>query len=113
MKNEGFLQYDSFYVAGYQYYDGDSVLRKLKEGQELKLIRDAFNPYDHRAVEVRTDQEIKLGFIPRKKNRMTAFFIDNRLPVLALIREIQYQQRDNQPIRVDLFVKLGQTGNKE
>ena len=103
---EGYIQYDSFYVAGYRYYDGHTVLHKLKSGEELELVRDQYNPYDHRAVEVKTSYHTKLGFIPMDQNQMTAFFMDHGLPVMATVREIQHNEETYRPIRVDIFVKL-------
>jgi hypothetical protein len=103
---EGYIQYDSFYVAGYRFYDGHTILHKLKCGEELELVRDQFNPYDHRAVEVKTNYNTKLGFIPMDQNQMTAFFIDQGMPVLAQVREVQLDEDEFRPIRVDIFVKL-------
>jgi len=98
------IQYGSFFVAGYQYYDGDIAERRLQEGRLLQLQRDAHNPHDHRAVEVWTDTDLKLGYIPADQNEMTAFFLDNSVEVAAIVRELRRDHETWTRLRVDLYV---------
>ncbi|MDY7038269.1 MAG: HIRAN domain-containing protein [Thermodesulfobacteriota bacterium] len=56
-------------VAGFQYYQGKSIRRSLKTGQELKLKREPRNPYDEKAIEIYWKTK-KLGYIPRVDNEV-------------------------------------------
>ncbi|MDD3458488.1 MAG: HIRAN domain-containing protein [Weeksellaceae bacterium] len=58
-----------FFIAGFTYYDGALVFRKLKIGKKLRLELEEDNKYDHRAVAVYYKKH-KIGFIPRTENRI-------------------------------------------
>ncbi|AFJ02205.1 HIRAN domain-containing protein [Methylophaga frappieri] len=51
-------------IAGFQYYQGEAAWSELKQGQLLRLQREADNPYEKRAVAVYRN-ETKLGCLPR------------------------------------------------
>jgi HIRAN domain len=56
------------YIAGFQHYQGGSVLSSLVPGEELVLRREPSNPYDSHAIEVLTQTGVKLGYIPQTCN---------------------------------------------
>ena len=58
---------DTFYVAGFQRYDGMTVVDRIKPGAVLKMVAEPENPYDPNAVKLEFDG-VKLGYIPRDKN---------------------------------------------
>ena len=62
---------DTFYIAGFRYYDGALVLDKLKPGKKLKLVPEPDNPYDPNAMQV-CYKKTKLGYIPRTQNGQIA-----------------------------------------
>ena len=62
---------NTFYVAGFQRYDGALVLDKLKPGKKLKMVPEPENPYDPNAIELRY-KKAKLGYVPRTENEMLA-----------------------------------------
>ena len=55
------------HIAGFTYYDGLDVIRKLKIGIPVILKPEFDNPYDPNAVAIYY-KNTKLGFIPRVKN---------------------------------------------
>ena len=61
----------TFYIAGFQYYDGALVLGKLKPGKRLKMVSEPENPSDPNAIELRY-KKAKLGYVPRDENGMLA-----------------------------------------
>lgn len=61
-----------FKIAGFSYYDGAIVFRKLKIGTKLKLQLEEDNKYDCRAVAIYYKKH-KIGFIPKTD---TEFFIN-------------------------------------
>lgn len=80
----------NFYIAGFTYYDGALVFRKLKIGQQLELRLEENNKYDARAVAIYFKNH-KIGFIPRLENRI--FYKMLRVGLGSSIR-ILVQSRD-------------------
>lgn len=58
-----------FKIAGFSYYEGAFVFRKLKIGTKLKLQLEEENKYDCRAVAIYYKKH-KIGFIPKTENRI-------------------------------------------
>jgi hypothetical protein len=71
-------------IAGFQYYQGEKVWRKLKTGESLRLIREPENPYDEMAIEVYWRGD-KLGYIPRVDNSVIAQLMDRGTHLRARI----------------------------
>ena len=63
-------------INGFQYYDGERVLPRLRAGQRLSLRREPANRYDERAVAVHWGNR-KLGYLPRVENTAAAYMMDN------------------------------------
>ena len=64
-------------VAGCRYRENiKEMLRKLKEGDHMTLIREPGNPYDGRAIMVMGPDESFLGYIPRRKNEVLSALMD-------------------------------------
>ena len=61
----------TFYIAGFQHYDGALALDKLKPGKKLKMVPEPDNPYDPNAVELRY-KKAKLGYVPKDHNELMA-----------------------------------------
>ncbi|WCO01782.1 HIRAN domain-containing protein [Psychroserpens ponticola] len=59
----------NFHIAGFTYYEGASIFRKLKMGRKLILKLEEENKYDPRAVAIYY-KDFKIGFIPRQDNRI-------------------------------------------
>ena len=64
MKREYF---DSFYIAGFNYYEGAIVFNELTIGTKLDLVSEKDNSYDKHAIALYY-KEKKLGFIPAAQN---------------------------------------------
>jgi len=54
-------------IAGFSYYEGFSVMGKLKIGDRLTLSADLSNRFDPTAVEIRYGDS-KLGYLPSDRN---------------------------------------------
>lgn len=59
--------FDSFYIAGFQRYDGAFVFNQLQVGTVLSLVPVFDNPYDPDAIALHFNSTM-LGYIPREKN---------------------------------------------
>jgi hypothetical protein len=58
----------SFYIAGFKYHDGPSIIKCLDEGDELFLIPEPNNPHDPNAIRIYTYidcQDFMLGYVPK------------------------------------------------
>jgi len=71
-------------VAGFQYYQGETLWPQLATGQGVRLIREPDNRFDHRAVRIDW-QGKKLGYIPAKDNAAVAQLMDRGETFSALI----------------------------
>ena len=60
-----------FNVAGMRYWDGATVISKLKPGKRLRLVAEPHNPADPNAVAIYR-KDVKLGYIPRDQNDLAA-----------------------------------------
>lgn len=74
-------------VAGFQYYQGETLWPQLATGQFVTLVREVSNPYDDRAVRIDW-QDHKLGYIPRMDNAAVSQLLDRGEKVKALIAEL-------------------------
>lgn len=62
---------DSFYIAGFQFWDGPEVLHELKPGVKLALVPEQDNPYDPSAIAI-YHGGTKLGYVPSERNELIA-----------------------------------------
>ena len=62
---------DTFFVAGFQNYDGALVLDELKPGTPLSLCPEPDNPHDPDAIALYFKTS-KLGYVPRSSNELIA-----------------------------------------
>lgn len=77
IKNRAY--YFDTYIAGRLYGDADIAWPNLKVGQIVTLVREPDNEKDSSAIAVyaRVDEsELKLGYIPSRKNQPLALFLD-------------------------------------
>ncbi len=61
----------TFYVAGFQYWDGALVIGELKAGMQLDLVPERDNPHDPEAIAIRW-KGTKLGFVPASENALVS-----------------------------------------
>jgi len=71
-------------VAGFQYYQGETLWPQLDAGQSVTLVRETDNPYDERAVRIDW-QGHKLGYIPRMDNAAVSQLLDRGETISAWI----------------------------
>jgi len=64
------------HIAGTGHYDASRVVARLEQSQRLMLQRQPDNPHDQLAIEIRTPDGVKLGYVPRKHNPVLARLMD-------------------------------------
>jgi hypothetical protein len=96
----------SFFIAGFQYYDGALVLSRLKSGESgLALVPEPDNPHDPDAVAIYFGSH-KMGFVPGGENDLASLM---RHYGYADVFEVRVQQvkEDADPwkqVRVGIYV---------
>ncbi|MGQ5427120.1 HIRAN domain-containing protein [Thermophilibacter sp. ZX-H3] len=61
----------TFYVAGFQYWDGASVIGELSSGMGLDLAPERDNPHDPEAVAI-SWRGTKLGYVPADESGLVS-----------------------------------------
>ncbi len=95
-----------FSVAGYQFYDDDTVEHRLKAGELLTLKADPDNPYDEFAVEILTANGIKLGYVPKSDNKAISRLLRQGANVEARIEKVDLEAVSWQRMKVGLSLIL-------
>ena len=93
------------HIAGFQYYEGEAVLPRLNEGSELRLVREADNPYDDKAVAIYYRNH-KLGFIPRSDNEVIANMIDQQISPSAKVTSINTEYGLYEAVGVEVYKNI-------
>lgn len=94
-------------VAGFQYYQGESIWSKLKMRDTLSLKREPANQFDNNAILVKWKGE-KLGYIPKINSSSFAARMDKGEQLYADI--VSLSESDNPLERVEVRVyQLEQT----
>lgn len=83
-----------FFVAGFKYYDGYKALFTLRAGDEVILKREPENEHDDQAVAVFSKDGYKLGYVPMESNIVPVNIMDNDIPVVARVKEIDKLAED-------------------
>ncbi|MPV85322.1 HIRAN domain-containing protein [Ostreibacterium oceani] len=91
-------------IHGSRYYRALALIQseQLFVGQALRLRREPSNEFDTHAIEVLTANRQKLGYIPKKHNRVIAALMDQRVPVFAHIDYILTTAYE--PITVTIYM---------
>lgn len=88
-------------LAGFRHYAGGEVLRELKPGDGLELVREPANPYDANAVRVEW-RGVTLGYVPRRDNAAVARQMDRGVALAA--RLAVARQNRNRSVRLELEI---------
>jgi hypothetical protein len=88
-------------LAGFRHHQGGEVLRSLKPGDRLELVREPANPYDASAVRVEW-RGVTLGYVPRGDNAAVARQMDRGVGLEARLAAIR--ENRNRSVRLELEV---------
>lgn len=65
------------YIAGSSFVEGIEELEKhLNEGDKLDFFREPDNKYDSKAIVIKTDNGVKIGYVPRNDNAIFSRLMD-------------------------------------
>ena len=94
--------FNEFYIAGYTYYDGETIEDWLLEGKTVKFKREPECIYDPNAVEIYAGRK-KLGYIPRKDNALISSLMDQGVKIKGEIRKRNFDDQPRKRIKISAF----------
>ena len=95
-------------VAGIRYRDNiDELLKNLKVGDKVILVREPENEYDDFAIMIQNEDKVKLGYVPRVNNDIPAKMMDAGLKLSGRVSKLKEPEEDIYPwdaLSVDIFL---------
>jgi hypothetical protein len=94
-----------FYIAGTNFVENMSeLIQDIQLNDKVKVVAESNNPYDVKAVKVLTENNKKLGYIPKNKNHFPSSMLQNGEKLLGQIKKLEWEQ-DEFIIRIMLYCK--------
>jgi hypothetical protein len=94
-----------FPVAGFQYYQGESVIGVLRPSDTLTLKAEPTNPHDYYAVEIFADRA-KLGYVPRTDNKHISRMLRDGINLACEVDEAVPGASPWDTLRVKVFMLI-------
>ena len=77
-------------VAGIRYRENiDELLKNLKVGDRVILVREPENEYDDLAIMIQNEDKVKLGYVPRVNNDILARMMDAGIKLSGKVSKIK------------------------
>ncbi|MBN1689146.1 MAG: HIRAN domain-containing protein [Candidatus Omnitrophica bacterium] len=97
-----------FFIAGFQFHEGmnSGVFKTLKEGEALVLRREPDNQHDSLAIAIFTQDEHKLGYVPRACNYSPALVADQDVRLCAGIAAVDQKAKPWERVLVSLWQEV-------
>ena len=77
------------HVAGTPYYHAERLAGRMRPGDRFTLRRQPDNPHDAHAIEVLGPKRRKIGYVPRRFNKMPARLMDAGKQLSAQMTSIE------------------------
>lgn len=92
------------YVAGTMHVEGmDELEPRLAIGDRLSFFREPDNPYDKKAIVIRTREGTKVGYVPRRDNAVFARLMDAGK---LLFGRIEGKEREGGWVKIQIKIFL-------
>jgi hypothetical protein len=101
-KTERQYFFNEFYIAGYRYYDGETIAESLLEGKPVNFKREPHCIYDTKAVAIYAGRK-KLGYIPRKDNTIISTLMDQGVLVNGKIQKRNFDDQPRKRVKISVF----------
>jgi hypothetical protein len=102
LKQQKVLLFET-YVVGIRHNVGYEYIRKLSLGQTVVLIREPENSFDSNAIEVFTQDGVKLGYIPKKSNLLPKVIADEGIELIGEIVDITSKINPSKFIKIAVY----------
>lgn len=95
----------TYYIVGFQHWEGALVMSELQPGTELQIEPEPDNPHDANAVALRF-KGVKLGYIPQDENDFvaTASFYGHADLFEARVLQVDPEAGPWKQVRVGLYL---------
>ena len=94
---------NKFSVAGFQYYKGPRLIKKIKPGDALKLSAEPANAHDEFAVEIFYNSH-KIGYVPMSDNRHVSRLLQENMKLHCAVAEVHPTMQTWEMLRVEVFL---------
>jgi hypothetical protein len=101
-KTERQYFFNEFYIAGYRYYDGETIAESLWEGKPVSFKREPQCIYDTKAVAIYAGRK-KLGYIPRKDNTIISTLMDQGVIIKGKIQKRNFDDQPRKRVKISVF----------
>ncbi len=92
------------FIRGFRFYNGESMLHQMAEGDMLELVREPTNTYDDCAVALHFNKE-KIGFVPAESNEVLSRLMDAKVVDLqAQITHIEKKAQAWENVHIAIYV---------
>ena len=104
-------QIDAFHVAGFQYYDGATMLGAMKAGDAVEFTLEPDNPHDPEAIVLRYGG-VKIGYVPKSVNDAVAtmMYFGHADAFEMRILQVAPEEAPWEQVRVGIFVRDAREG---
>jgi hypothetical protein len=94
---------NKFYIAGFQYYGGASIITEIKKDETLKLIVDSENSHDKFAVKVYREKQM-LGHIPRTDNKHISRLLQQDVKLCCKVAQVNPDKETWEMLKVKIYL---------
>jgi hypothetical protein len=101
-KTERHYFFNEFYIAGYRYYDGETIAESLLEGEPVNFKREPQCTYDKKAVAIYAGRK-KLGYVPRKDNTIISTLMDQGVIIKGKIQKRNFDDQPRKRVKISVF----------
>lgn len=98
-----------FFVAGWRYYDGDSIIDCLQRGDLVEFSLDPENLEDNKAVIVMSANGEKLGYIPAFYSAWMFEIIEKECSYQAKIKAIHPRAVPHRKVNISIIGEMNQS----
>lgn len=81
-------------------------MNNLKINDEIKIVAEPTNPFDRRALELYTADNVKLGYVPRDQNPIPSRLLRQNLKLVGIVDKINLDADPWRMLRINLFVEV-------
>ena len=95
------------HIAGTAYVYDEDIFNELNNEDRLYLYRETDNIHDERAILVSTNDNHKLGYIPRYDNKILSRLMDAGKSLYAIISDISmdYNSDSRRYVDIDIYME--------
>ncbi len=92
------------FVRGFRFYNSETMLNAMKEGDMLELVREPDNTYDNCAIALHYNRQ-KIGFVPAESNEVLSRLMDAKVVELqAEITHIEIKAQAWENVHIAIYV---------